>query len=438
MHTQSTEGALSKSLGVRELTASIITITIGGGVFLLPAAVAKTLGGAAWLAYVVCAFVFGLVVLCFAEAGSRVQLSGGPYAYVEQAFGPFVGYLGGVLVLLFGTFAHAAVAAGFTQAINALIPGAGSGLMGGALIVIVFSFFTFVNLLGVGQGARLVEIGTVAKLVPLLFIGTIGLFAVQGANLTWPGMPPVEALAGACMTLMFAFFGVETALVSTGEVRDSARTVPRSILYGVGAVTLLYLGVQLAAQGILGPDLVNHPDAPLAAAAEKGFGHWAGLLLMIGAAVSMVAHTAGMMLAMPRSVFAMSRDGFLPAMLSRVNPRTRVPANAIVAYALVVTALAASGTFMSLVKLANIAALLMYFLCCVGVIGLRRRKVRLEREPFTIPGGAVVPWLAAAAIVALLSTVTLEEFKAIAITLVIAILLYGARMLRPSPATPAA
>ena len=183
---------------------------------------------------------------------------------------------------------------------------------------------------------------------------------------------------------------------------------------------------------------MNHPDAPLAAAAEKGFGHWAGLLLMIGAAVSMVAHTAGMMLAMPRSVFAMSRDGFLPAMLSRVNPRTRVPANAIVAYALVVTALAASGTFMSLVKLANIAALLMYFLCCVGVIGLRRRKVRLEREPFTIPGGAVVPWLAAAAIVALLSTVTLEEFKAIAITLVIAILLYGARMLRPSPATPAA
>jgi len=424
------ERGLSKSLGVRELTASIITITIGGGVFLLPAGVAKSLGAAAWLAYVVCAVVFGLIVLCFAEAGSRVSLSGGPYAYVEQAFGPFIGYLGGVLVLLFGTIAHAAVAAGFTQAVNALVPGAGAGVARIALILAVFGFFTFINLRGVGPGARVVEIGTVAKLVPLVFMGTVGLFAVQGANLAWPGMPPLGTLAGASMTLMFAFFGVETALVPSGEVRDSARTVPRSILFGVGIVTLLYLGVQESAQGILGADLANHTDAPLAAAAEKGFGHWAGLLLMVGAAVSMVAHTSGMMLAMPRSVFAMSRDGFLPPALARVNGKTHVPANAILAYAVVVTLLAATGTFMSLVKLANISALLMYLLCCLGVVGLRRRNVRLESAPFTIPGGAVVPWLAAAAIVALLSTVTFAEFRAIAIALMIAAGLYVLRARR--------
>ncbi|MDP2958799.1 MAG: APC family permease [Longimicrobiales bacterium] len=432
------ERGLSRSLGVRELTASIITITIGGGVFLLPAGVATTLGAAAWVAYVVCAVVFGLIVLCFAEAGSRVSLSGGPYAYVEHAFGPFVGYLGGVLVLLFGTLGHAAVAAGFTQAINALVPGAGVGVAGGVLIVVVFAFFTFVNLRGVGQGARVVEIGTVVKLVPLVFIGTVGLFAVNRANLAWPGMPPLGDLTRTSMTLMFAFFGVETALVPSGEVRDSARTVPRAILFGVGAVTLLYLGVQLSAQGILGPDLVNHPDAPLAAAAEKGFGRWAGLLLMIGAAVSMVAHTSGMMLAMPRGVFAMSRDGFLPGALARVNAKTHVPTHAILAYAAVVTALAASGTFLTLVQLANISALLMYLLCCLGVIGLRRRQVRLEAEPFTIPGGAIVPWLASAAILALLSTATLGEVKAVGVALLVAVALYVLRARRGGSAATTA
>lgn len=424
------DGALSKSLGVRELTASIITITIGGGVFLLPAAVAKSLGAAAWVAYVACAAVFALIVLCLAEAGSRVQASGGPYAYIGEAFGPFIGYIGGVLGLLLGTLAHAAVAAGFTQAINALVPGAGTGVSRLVLLLVVFGFFTVINLRGVGHGARLVEVGTVAKLVPLVFIGTIGLLAVQGANLAWPGMPPLGELSRTCMTLMFAFFGVESALVPSGEVRDPARTVPLAILFGIGAITLLYLGVQESAQGILGADLATATDAPLAAAAEKAFGHWAGLLLIAGAAISMGAHSAGMMLAMPRSVFALARDGFLPAALARVNPRTKVPTNAILAYAATATLLATTGTFMTLIPLANIAALLMYLLCCVGVIGLRMKNIRLDAEPFRIPGGSVVPFLAAVAIIALLTTVTASEVRAIGIALVIAITLYPLRAMR--------
>ena len=112
--------------------------------------------------------------------------------------------------------------------------------------------------------------------------------------------------------------------------------------------------------------------------------------------------------------FAMARDGFLPRALARVNPATQVPSLAILAYAAVVTLLAATGTFASLVVLANIAALLMYLLCCLGVIGLRRRGVRLAAEPFTIQGGAIVPWLATAAILALLSTSNMAEIRAIA------------------------
>ena len=426
-----TEHPLVRTLGVRELAANIVTITIGGGVFLLPAVAAQALGAAAWIAYVVCAAVFALIVICFAEAGSRVQVSGGPYAYVGAAFGPFWGYIAGVLGLIFATLAHAAVAAGFTQAANALVPGVGAGMTRTVVLLAAFTIFTAINLRGVKQGARMVEVGTVAKLVPLVLFGLVGLFAVQGANIAWPGMPPAADVARTSMMMMFAFFGVETALVPSGEVRDPARTVPRAIFLAIAAVTILYLAVQQSAQGILGPELVNFPDAPLAAAAERGFGRSAGVLLMAGAAISMLMHTPGMLLAMPRSVYALAKDGFLPSVLARVNPVTHVPANAILAYAAVVTVLAISGTFTSLLILANIGALIMYVMVCLSVIGLRRRQVQLEAAPFTVRGGAVVPWLAAAALVALLSTVTLAEFRAIGVVLAVAVALYFARRKRP-------
>jgi APA family basic amino acid/polyamine antiporter len=135
-----------------------------------------------------------------------------------------------------------------------------------------------------------------------------------------------------------------------------------------------------------------------------------------------------MMLAVPRSVFALARDGFLPRRLAHVNERTGVPTNSVIVYGIIVAVIAASGTFSSLIIIANVGALLMYLLCILAVFGLRKKNIRLEGEPFTVPGGAVVPWLAAAAVIALLTTVTLAEFKAIGIALGVATALYIARL----------
>ena len=85
------ESGLVRAIGPRQLTASIINVTIGAGIFVLPAAAARGLGPAAPLAYIVCAGLMALIVCCFAAAGSRVSLTGGVYAYVEVAFGTFVG-----------------------------------------------------------------------------------------------------------------------------------------------------------------------------------------------------------------------------------------------------------------------------------------------------------------------------------------------------------
>src|SRR4051812_40767018 len=122
IETPSAEARLVRAVGVWGLAASIVNVTVGGGIFRLPGAAASTLGAAAPLAYVVCALAMGLIVLCFAEAGSRVALTGGPYAYVEVAFGPFVGFLGGVLLWVLGTFAFAAVSTVFLDAAGALVP----------------------------------------------------------------------------------------------------------------------------------------------------------------------------------------------------------------------------------------------------------------------------------------------------------------------------
>src|SRR5437763_9673560 len=116
------ESSLVRALGTWGLAASIVNVTVGGGIFRLPAAASSALGAAAPAAYVVCAVAMGLIVLCFAEAGSRVSLTGGLYAYVEVAFGPLVGFLTGVMLWAGIAVATAAVSSFFADALGALVP----------------------------------------------------------------------------------------------------------------------------------------------------------------------------------------------------------------------------------------------------------------------------------------------------------------------------
>jgi APA family basic amino acid/polyamine antiporter len=415
---------LQRSIGVRSLAASIVNVTIGGGIFRLPAVVALGLAAAAPMAYLVCAVAFGLIVLCFAEAGSRVSLTGGPYVYVGTVFGPFAGYLSGVLLYLLSIGAQAAIASAFVGALNALVPGAGDPVPRAIIIVSVFAFFVFVNTRGVKQGARLIEVVTFAKLVPLAVLVLAGAFAINRSNLAWPGMPAIGDLSRMSIVLVFAFSGVESALVPSGEVHDPARTVPRALGLAMISITALYIAIQVVAQGILGPELARSTDAPLAVAAARALGPAGGLLLIIGAVVSMFGYLSGMMFAMPRTLFAFACDGTLPAAIAVVDPVRRVPVNAILLHGVLVTALALSGTFESLAVLSNISALLLYLMCSIAAFELRRRNVRQGGIPFHIPGGAVIPWLSVSVILFLLSAAKADELKAVALALGVGAALY--------------
>src|SRR5919201_1654745 len=164
------EGALVRALGVRALAANTINVIIGGGIFVLPALAAAGMGSRAPVAYLVGALAMGLVVLCFAEAGSRVSLTGGPYAYVEVAFGPFAGYLVGVLLWLTGTVAFAAVATIFADNAARLVPALEGRGGRTALLVAVLLALTAANVVGVRQGARVNAVSAAVKLVPLLLL----------------------------------------------------------------------------------------------------------------------------------------------------------------------------------------------------------------------------------------------------------------------------
>jgi amino acid transporter len=430
----SADARLVRALGTWALAASILNITVGGGIFRLPAHAAASLGAAAPLAYVVCVFAMGLIVLCFAQAGSRVALTGGPYAYVEVAFGPFVGFLAGILLWLTATFAGSAVAAAFADSVAALVPGLG-GAWGPPLVLSsVLVGLAVLNVTGVRQGAWLNTGVTLLKLLPLLLLVTLGLVAVRPENLRIVAAPSAGDVARTASLLIFAFCGIETALMPSGEVQDPARTVPRAIGLAMGGVALLYLSTQLVAQGILGPDLARETAAPLAEAAGRAFGGWGRTLLLVGATVSMFGFLGGMVLSVPRALFAFARDGFFPGVLATVHERFRTPHLAIATQAALFLGLALSSSFERLAILANLAVLLLYATACIAAWELRRRDVRAGGTPFEVPGAGIVPLLACLVIAWLLTSIRLEEWTAVAACLVAAALLFVlARRRRAGP-----
>jgi basic amino acid/polyamine antiporter, APA family len=430
----SADAQLVRAIATRQLTLSIINVTIASSIFLMPATVAERLGAAAWIAYLVCATLMTLIALCFAAAGSRVSLTGGLYAYIDTAFGGFAGFLGGYLYSVTACLSVASVATAFAGTAGVLWPVFSGGLARAVLLAVLFAVLAAVNVRGIKPGIRLVEVITAAKLIPLLLLVVAGAWSLNFDFLRMT-MPTVSQVGQASIVLLFAFVGVEVALTPSGEIRDPARTVPRSILSALAVATSIYLAVQTVAQGTLGPELPLYKDAPLVETASRLFGSGARLMFLVGMAVSIFGYIAGDMLGTPRALFALARDGVLPGSLVRVHPRYRTPALAIALYAAVVAALAISSSFERLVVMANVSALLLYLMCVAASYRLQQRDVRMAGTPFNLPGGMLIQLLAATGIVWLLSQATHEEWRIEAYVLVVAIAYYVLkRFLRSSSA----
>jgi basic amino acid/polyamine antiporter, APA family len=430
------DALLSRELGTRQLAATIFNYTVGSGIFVLPALAVLQLGTAAPLAYLACAFIMGLVVLCFAEAGSRVSTTGGPYAYVETALGPMVGFVAGCLVIVTGTSAAAGVSSVLARSILTLVPNAPSWLAP-LVIVLLVATLVSINTRGVKTGARVIEVITVAKLLPLLAFVAIGVFFIEPANLVWTSVPDTSAVLGTAGIVIFAFSGIEGSLVPSGEVKNSAKTVPRAAFLALGAATLLYLAIQFVALGIMGLGLAEDRTTPLASAAGAIVGPVGRTIIVVGGVISMFGYLSANVLSEPRGLFALSRDGFLPRILASVHPRFHTPNTAIWVYGVIVTGIALSGTFETLAVFANLAALMLYFLCAIAAYVLRKRNVRTDGEPFLAPGGPLVPIAACVSLAWLFyETAKPDQFIALVVVVAVIFLLYALRAwrLKNSPA----
>lgn len=421
--THVADEGLIRGLGVRALAANIVNLIIGSGIFVLPATVAAILGAHAILAYVICAIGIGLIALCFAELGSRVTRSGGTYAYIETAFGPNIGFIAGFLMWFGGdVISGGAVAALVVDSLTALLGIEASPMLRVTLTVLLFVTFALANIRGVKSGAILVEVLTGAKLAPLIFLVLVGLFKSSAQNLAWSGFPPLNDLGRATLILLFAFTGTEGALYSGGEVKAPATTIPRAIFIAIVFVTALYAAVQLAAQGILGPDLGTDERAPLAAAAGRALGPASSQLILTGMLISTLGFLSGSILSVPRALFAFARDGAVPHVFARVHQRYRTPHIAILTHAALACAFALTGTFRALAVLSVVPTVIVYLGCCIATLKLRQTQPT-DRSVFRIPGGPIVPMAGAVFVLSLLATATLMEWTVVAGLALLAIIL---------------
>ncbi len=416
---------LVREIGTRALTLNIINMVVGGGIFVLPGLVAVQLGSAAIVAYLICSVAVALVFLCFAETGSRITRSGGAYSYIEEAFGPFAGFMASML-LWFGwnVLSNAAIAAAMVEAIAIPFPLLAEPVPRAAFIIVMIGILAIVNVRGVKRGVQLFAVNTVIKLIPLCLLVIVGLGKIEFANLAIAEWPSLEEAGVAALLLFFAFAGAETALSSSGEIRDPQKTVPLGLLLGLVGILLLYVGLQTVAQGVLGGALASNTESPLAAVAERVFGGWGGTMLLITAVVSIYATMSGDMLNTPRVLFASARDGNLPRFLSTVHPRFRTPYISIIVFASLICTLALSGAFKPLAVVASGSILLVYLGVSLATIRLRFRDGRPGPGQFSVPGGYAIPVLSCLVIGWLLLRLTWEEASGLGVLCGVAALLY--------------
>jgi amino acid transporter len=414
---------LKRTIGVFGLACAVVNMTIGTGIFVLPSLVAEHLGAAALICYFICGLLIFLIALCFAETGSKVTGTGGTYAYIEAAFGPFAGFLANNIFWISCCLSDAAVANGLSKTLGYFYPPLDAAFRP-LLFLLLFGGLAYINIRGAKNGVKFMVISTLAKLIPLLLIIGFGIRHVAAENLAWTSTFTLGDISSATLILFFAFLGIENAVTNSGEFKNPSRVVPLGILAGISVVLVLYVSIQVVTQGILGSQLTSFKDAPLAEVSKRLFAYTGIVLITIGAAISMIGSISGAILAIPRVFFAGARDGIFPKFLGNVHSRYATPYNAIIVYAMIGCFFSVFGAFKQLIILSTASVLLIYLGVVLATIRLRFKKMHLVGKPFLIPGGIIVPVIAVVAIIWLLSGISKQEIIAMCSALAILSLIY--------------
>jgi len=384
------ETGLARRLGPFDATMIVMGGIIGSGIFANPHEVARELPRpvpilAAWALGGLVAFLGAFI---YAELAARRPGVGGQYAYLRDAYHPLAAFLyGWVLLLVIQTGGMAAVALIFARFAGRLL---GTSLPEWPLAIGALLGLTVVNCLGVALGSRVQSVLMVLKIGAIAGLIACGLLIAAPAHAAEPAAShaiDIFAFGAAMAPVLFAYGGWQTASFVSGELKDPRRDLPRGLIFGVGGVVVLYLGVNWVCVRVLGgPGLAQTP-APASAIMQMALGPLGARLIEAGIAVSTLGFLSQSMLTAPRVYYAMALDRTFFERVGRLDPRTRAPVFAIAlqgAFAIVVTTW---GQYRQILDYVIAVDFLFFGLTASCLFVFRRRDG--DAASFTVPGH---PW----------------------------------------------
>jgi APA family basic amino acid/polyamine antiporter len=410
MDITSSDKELKRVVGVTGLSLNIINLTVGAGIFVLPAIVGVELGAFSVFAYVFCGIMMAAIMLCYAEIGTRVTTTGGSYAYVVAAFGEFPGFIVSWLAVFgWSILGSAALLNIIADSLAVVFPVFLNPWLRGLFFFVLLTFLVLTNIRGAKEGVAFIKWITIIKLLPLIAIVIFGFSLIDSGNLHWEHLPSLNTFGNTTLILFFAFAGFETALGASGEIKNPQRTIPLGIMLGGAVILILYLLLQTVTQGVLGISMESVQDAPLAAVAESIIGPLGGTILLIAAAISCFGAVSSDVLNTPRILFAGAKDGLYPKFLGKIHSKFATPYWSIICFAALIFLFSVSGGFKQLAILASAAILLIYLFVILATIKLRRKKQDVSEKTFKMPGGLLFPFIGIGSIVWLLSSLSKWE-----------------------------
>ena len=408
--------------GIRrwDLVAIAINAIIGAGIFGLPSKVYSLIGTYSLIAFVSCAFVVALIILCFAEVGSRFEDTGGPYLYARRAFGSTVGFEIGWLMWLARLTAFAANCNLMVNYLSYFWAPATSSFWRPTIIVLVVIALATINLIGVRLAAVVGNAFTIGKLVPIIIFIAAGLFFLQPKAYAFGPSPSTGAFSQSVLLLIYAFTGFEMAAIPVGEVKNPQKHLPRAMLIALAVVATLYIFIQVVCVGTL-PELAQSTK-PLADAGSRFLGTAGGAIISAGAIISITGNLNILVLSGSRIPFAMAEQHELPSIISKVSHRFATPYVAILITAAIMLTMTLQSSFVAALTISAIARLVTYAATCIALPVLRRSEA--NEAQFRLPGGPIVAGLSLILIIWLLTNSTWQEAKTAAIVALVGLAIF--------------
>jgi APA family basic amino acid/polyamine antiporter len=400
---------LKRTIGVFQLTMFGVGATVGTGIFFVLSEAVPQAGPSVIISFLIAGLAAGLAAICYAELASAVPVSGSTYSYAYTTLGEVVAMGVAACLLLEYGVSTAAVAVGWSQYVNKLLdnflgfrlPDALSGAPWDAEpgivnlpAMILVGLCALLLIRGASESAKVNTVMVIIKLSVLVMFAVIAFTAFQAdrfAEFAPFGIGGVGLAAG---TIFFSYIGLDAVSTAGDEVKDPQRTMPRAIIAALLTVTAVYLLVALAALGAQDWTAFDDQKAGLAAILDNvtGARYW-GTVLAAGAVISIFSVTLVTLYGQTRILFAMGRDGLLPSMFAKVDPRSMTPVNNTIVVAVIIALMAGFVPLDYLAGLVSIGTLTAFIVVAVGVMLLRKREPDLPRG-FRVPGYPVTPVLA--------------------------------------------